>query len=115
MRIIAPWPKGLSPNDRLTRYAKARAVKAYRAQIGWLAIEAGAKRMSGPLSVTVTFCPIGRGPNPDRDNCIAAFKAGQDGLADALGINDRDMMPTYAMGERCKSGAIIIDIIEAEE
>lgn len=38
--------------------------------------------------VTLTFCPpIKR--HHDADNLIARFKAGQDGLADLIGIDDR--------------------------
>lgn len=49
------------------------------------------------------------------DNCIAAFKAGQDGLADALGVNDRDLTVNYEMGDRCKDGGVIVDVFGADE
>lgn len=44
------------------------------------------------------------------DNLIARFKAGQDGLSDALGINDARLLLNYRMGERCKSGAVLVNI-----
>ena len=100
-----PWPfLGLWPNDRPHWGSKSRAVKSYREGACYMA--RGAEL--GPIRVT--FCPKPRGVYPDMDNCIAAFKAAQDGIADALKVNDRDLTVTYAMGERCKYGAVIVEI-----
>ena len=105
MRVILDWPyAALWPNARPHWAAKAKATKAYRFAAKVLLCGAAV----GP--VRVTFCPKSRGPMPDRDNCIAAFKAGQDGLADALRVNDRDLTVTYEMGERCKDGGVIVEI-----
>ncbi|WP_226552959.1 hypothetical protein [Celeribacter naphthalenivorans] len=51
---------------------------------------------------------------PDLDNAVASFKAGQDGLADALGVNDRDLNGsiTHLIGDRCKDGAVIVEVQE---
>lgn len=112
MRFIAPWPpRELSPNARCHWAVKSAAVKAYRHRVCTEAIVAGARRMTGPFSVRLIFCPIGRGPNPDLDNVIASFKAGQDGLADALRVNDRELVVTHEMGDRCKSGSVIVEVI----
>ena len=104
-RIALPWPfPALWPNKRPHWSAKARATRSYR--FGAKCLSLGAE--VGPIRVT--FCPKPLGPKPDLDNCIAAFKAGQDGLADALGVNDRDLRFTYEMGDRCKDGAVIVEI-----
>lgn len=103
--ITLPWPfPALWPNKRPHWSAKARATRAYRFTAKCLALGSDA----GPIRVT--YCPKPLGPTPDLDNCIAAFKAAQDGLADAFGVNDRDLIVTYRMGERCKDGAVIVEI-----
>lgn len=110
MRIVLPYPyPALWPNKRPHWSAKARATRSYR----WTAKLAanGAK----PGRVDLIFCPKPFGPPPDLDNCIAAFKAGQDGLADAMGINDRGLTFTYAIGDRCKDGAVIVEITNAAD
>jgi crossover junction endodeoxyribonuclease RusA len=106
MKAFLDWPyAALWPNARPHWAAKANSVKAYRfaAKVKLL------KATVGPIRVT--FCPKSRGPLPDMDNCIAAFKAGQDGIADALGVNDRDLTVTHEIGGRCKDGAVIVEIM----
>jgi hypothetical protein len=50
------------------------------------------------------------GPLPDADNCIAAMKAYQDGIADALGINDRHFSaPTVSFSDR-RTGRFVIEV-----
>lgn len=105
-RIFLPWPyEGLWLNDRPHWRVKAKATKAYRFAVKCLVGRAD------PGLIRVTFCPKPFGPMPDKDNCIAAFKAGQDGIADALGVNDRDLIVTHEFGDRCKNGAVIVDIM----
>lgn len=58
----------------------------------------------------VTFHPPDKRKR-DRDNIIASFKAGQDGLADAWGIDDNEFEITYALGEPRKGGAVIVEAI----
>lgn len=108
--VILPWPyDGLWPNDRKHWAVKSKATKAYRFTAKSMCL--GAE----PGIIRVAFCPKSKGPFPDKDNCIAAFKAGQDGIADALNVNDRDLTVTYEFGERCKDGAVIVDIIPLEK
>lgn len=118
MRIVVPFPpKELSPNGRPVRQALWRHKKAYRETVWGLALEKGANRLTGPFSITVTFCPRGRGPVPDLDNCIASFKAGQDGLCDALRINDRDLNGhvNYQIGDRSKDGGVIVEVMPRDD
>ena len=105
MRIVLPYPfPALWPNKRPHWSAKARATRSYRFTTKLAA------NGSKPGAIRVTFCPKPFGPPPDMDNCIAAFKAGQDGLADAMGVNDRDLRFSYEMGSRCKDGAVIVEV-----
>lgn len=104
--VILPWPyEALWPNARPHWAAKAKATKAYRFAAKCLVGNAE------PGVIRITFCPKSRGPLPDMDNAIAAFKAGQDGIADALGVNDRDLIFTHEFGDRCKDGGVIVDIV----
>lgn len=69
--------------------ALARAKKAYREACAWTAKEQGLKRMDAQrLHLTLTFVPPNRRAH-DLDNCLASLKAGLDGLADVLGVDDK--------------------------
>ena len=93
MQVTLPWPpKELNPNQRTHWAKKAKAAKAYRHACCVLALEAGAYvntiDWEGDIHVWIDFyAPDKR--HRDDDNLIAAFKSGRDGLADALGVNDR--------------------------
>jgi len=51
------------------------------------ALEAKLVAPSGRLLLSLEFLPPNRSRRDD-DNLLAAFKAGRDGLADAMGIDD---------------------------
>ena len=105
-RVELPWPyKGLSPNDRPNKFEKARIVKKYRFHCKMLA-----NRIERGNQLTVTFRP----PNNqwDDDNMIAAFKSGRDGIADAMGIDDRNFVIAYRYENPVKHGAVIVEVIK---
>lgn len=110
-RIFLPWPyAGLWPNDRAHRMAKAGAAKKYRTDCFWLLKAANVGKADTAPQIVIVFCPKSRGPVPDDDNRVAAFKAGRDALADVLGIDDRHFKPTYMLGDRSKDGGIILEL-----
>lgn len=88
--VVLPWPPAeLNPNKRIHWAVKAKAAKAYRAacylltkqskvSIGW----------TGDVHAWIDFYPPDRRERDD-DNMIGAFKAGRDGMAEALGVNDK--------------------------
>jgi len=88
--ITFPWPPAdLSPNKRTYWRAKAPIAKAYRSSCWALTKAAGViVDWDGDVHVWLTFYPPDR-RHRDDDNLIASFKSGRDGMADALGINDR--------------------------
>lgn len=89
--VTLPWPpSGLSPNARLHWSAKAKAAKAYRMTCFTLALEAGLRGVDweGDIHLWIDFYPPDR-RHRDDDNMISSFKSGRDGLADALGVNDK--------------------------
>lgn len=113
MRLTLPFPDTkLSPNARLHWAALSRAKASYRNACYMVARSQGAWPLDADtLPMTITFHP----PNKrrrDRDNMIAAFKAGQDGLSDALGVDDANFVPTYAVGDPVSGGAVVIDVPE---
>lgn len=109
-RVSLPWPKReLSPNARVHHFVKARAVKAYRAGCAWEARAAGLRRIEADsLWVRITFHPPDA-RRRDRDNLIAAFKAGADGLADVLGVDDALWVPTYVVGTPVERGRVFFE------
>lgn len=64
----------------------------------------------GRVCLAVTFYPpVTR--ERDRDNLIASFKAHQDGIADALGIDDRNFDVTYTVEAPAKPGRVEVTIL----
>jgi crossover junction endodeoxyribonuclease RusA len=90
MLIVLPWPPSiLSPNARSHWAARAKYAKAYRRACWALTLEAKLPPTpAGRVRIAIEFVPPDRRCR-DLDNMLAATKPGLDGLADALGVNDR--------------------------
>lgn len=89
--VTLPWPpKQLSPNARTHWRAKAPITKAYRAECAWLckAAKLTAPETDGRIHLWIDFYAPDR-RHRDDDNLVASFKSGRDGIADALGIDDK--------------------------
>lgn len=114
--ITLPWPdKALSPNSRVHWGRKAAAVKAARA-VAHLTAQAngiGPKSVEGydgKLHLWIDYYPKTRN-YPDADNCLSASKAYLDGIADALGVNDRRFVHhPFVKDETFKGGKVVIRI-----
>ena len=86
--VVLPWPPAaLSPNARSHWAIRSRAAKSYRLQCFLFARQAGLEAPEGRILLDLEFIPPTMRRRDD-DNLTAAFKAGRDGLADALGIDD---------------------------
>jgi crossover junction endodeoxyribonuclease RusA len=118
LRIELPWPhRDLSPNRARNVHwsKKSKAVREYRRQAAWDALrvipadQRGKWQGTGDIPMTVTFCPPD-GIRRDRDNMQASFKAGFDGIADAMDVDDNRFVPTFRLGERIKGGKVIVEI-----
>lgn len=114
--IELPWPpKVLSPNNRAHWTRKLEPRQRYRLDCymlakGWLATSREWRPSPDcPLPIKVTFCPPDR-RHRDDDNMIGSFKSGRDGLADALGVNDRLFRPEYHFAEPVKGGLITVEL-----
>jgi crossover junction endodeoxyribonuclease RusA len=109
--IVLPFPdKALWPNGRAHYMAKARAFKKAKEAAGWAAKAARIRIGNSPIAIHLIVKPKAVGPAPDADNCVSACKAYLDGIAAAIGVNDRHFAaPTVEIsGER--TGQFIIHI-----
>lgn len=115
--FILPLPdKALWPNGRAHWGAKSRAVKSHRTWAYVATLGAGAPKADpeGRVSLAVTVHPKTRHPI-DRDNCVASLKAYCDGIADALGVDDRLFdTPTITFAEPVKGGLLSLTLTYAE-
>lgn len=98
--IDLPWPpKELSPNARKHWRAISPIKRRYRTACALVTLAAGQGKLTGRHSLHIEFFPPNRRPR-DRDNLLASIKFGLDGMADALGINDKHFDPvTITMRE----------------
>lgn len=115
MIISLPFPdKLLWPNGRTrSHFAKGRVVKKHKA---WAHNAALAERSTAPigdrLQLIATFTCKPTGPLPDEDNAAASLKSYQDGIAAALGVDDRHFaQPVVLFGARSKAGGVSIRVI----
>lgn len=88
--VTLPWPpRALSPNDRAHWRKKAPIAAAYKSACWALTKEAGLVVPDAPkIALWLDFVPPDR-RHRDDDNLVASFKSGRDGLALALGIDDK--------------------------
>lgn len=108
--IILPWPPAaLSSNARVHWTKRARATRKYRddARLCTLAAKPTIPA-TGDIAIAVRFVPPhGR---YDRANMAAMAKAGLDGIADALGVNDRRFDPSFSYADPEKPGRVEITV-----
>jgi Holliday junction resolvase RusA-like endonuclease len=119
MKLELPWPsKDLSPNGRVHWARKAKAAKAGRITGAAIAAAAGWKSLklpAGRLHLWIDFYPPTR-MRPDDDNMLARCKPYRDGIADALGIDDRRFVShPFVRDEVRKGGLVVIRITGGPE
>lgn len=109
--VVLPWPdKTLHPNARPHWAKKAAAVKKARADAHWLTwSHVGRNLRWAGARVSVTFNPPDK-RRRDIDGMIASHKAAQDGIADAIGVDDSKFELSYRIGEPVKGGAVRVEI-----
>ena len=90
MEITFPWPhKDLSPNARVHWAVKAKRAKAQRMAAFSLTLESKARiDWDGDIHVWIDFFQPDRRER-DQDNMLSACKSTLDGMAEALGVNDK--------------------------
>lgn len=114
--IELPFPPAeLSPNRKNGRHWGAtHAVKVTYRETCWaLALKAvrGFVPPAGDLALRLTFVQPDK-RRRDRDNLLASAKAGLDGLAAALKVDDSRFEPlTISRTFGAKPGALIVEIV----
>lgn len=93
LTVTCPWPPVEAGTNakRRSHWSKYRGpVKAYRDTCFWLAKEAKGRavNLGAPTRITIGFFPPDL-RHRDDDNMTGAFKSGRDGIAQALGHDDR--------------------------
>jgi crossover junction endodeoxyribonuclease RusA len=112
MIVCFPWPdKGLSPNARLHRMAKAKLVREARLRAFYVAKAAMPFGINWPETchLDITFHPPDR-RRRDLDNMLASAKSCVDGLADAMKVDDYGFSLTLRRGDPVKGGAVVVTI-----
>lgn len=108
LAVTFPWPDPqLSQNGRGSWKKRARLVKQCRTASAELAWRHGIGPLCGLTIDAVTFNPPRRGTR-DKTNMIALFKAVEDGIADALAVNDATFDPAFIVGPKTEHGAIVV-------
>ena len=113
VRVELPWPdKRLSPNARPNRYELGRVKSGARATGRIMTKAAKPPRFmpDAPLCVTTTFYPPDSRPR-DEDNLKASMKAAYDGIADAIGVDDKHFRhQPIRIGEPIKGGMVVVEL-----
>ncbi len=110
MKLDLPFPPGiLNPNSRKHWRPHSKAKKKYRQDCHWLSQHLRPEIGKGIIYLEITFHPPDKRKR-DKDNMIAAFKAGQDGMADAWCVDDSLFNTSYHIGDVVKHGRVSIEI-----
>ena len=115
--VTLPWPpKELNPNSRMHYMRLSTFKRKYRNTCHLLAKQSGVSiDWFGDIHLWIDFYPPDR-RHRDDDNIIAAFKAGRDGLADALGVDDkRFRIHAWVKSEPVRGGMVKIRLTPGPE
>lgn len=112
--ILVPWPpRALSPNARVHWRKLAAAKTRYRRCCwaeAWMFREKFPRPHTGRFLIEFQFSPPDK-RRYDQDNLVARMKAGQDGIAEAFGVDDnRFDLGAPQMGAVTKGGCVWIRI-----
>lgn len=112
--IELPWPPSDLSGHSSKHYRVMRPIIAKHrewARLATLAASLGPFPGKGDIRVCATFYPPDR--RTDRVNMPNRLKPYWDGIADALGVNDRRFLPSYHFAEPVSNPRVIIHIQEA--
>lgn len=104
--IVLPWPDSrLAGHNNGNPHAKASMVRKHRQWAARATMEAKPNvRPDGDITVTVRFVPANN--RGDRVNYPNRMKPYFDGIADALGVNDKRFLPMFIYAEPCAPGCV---------
>lgn len=116
MIITIPLRTVSEANSRTHWAAKAKRVRQQRTTVGLVVAAEMAIRGRVKAPCSVLLVRLGPTSGLDDDNLVGALKAPRDGVADALGINDRNPRVTWRYEQRrAKVWGIEIRIEAASE
>jgi crossover junction endodeoxyribonuclease RusA len=108
-----PWPdRRLSPNAREHWAVTSKHKKLFRARCRAIGMASGVGVLSAAenaVSVHLTFFPPDKRAR-DWDNMLAAMKAGLDGLADAMGVDDSKWKLGFDVSDPVKGGIVLVQV-----
>lgn len=112
--MIFPWPDSrLSPNQRIDRRALIQVKQEAKVAAYFITRESKTVVIDTDLQLRLTFYPPDRRKR-DLDNLYATFKAYQDGMFEALGVDDsRIERVILERGNPIPGGQVFVDIREA--
>ena len=107
-----PWPSNqLSLNKRLHWAARAKAVRVARSEAERIA-KGHCRPLQGRILFVLEFFPPDR-RRYDDDGLLARMKSARDGIADALGVDDRRFVTQFSVSETIvKGGKVTIRMSE---
>lgn len=118
MILRLPYPdKLLWPNGRTrSPQAKARKIKSHK-QMAWGSALAARAGFTPGKSVGLHIIVHAKrtGPLPDKDNVVAACKSYQDGIAQALGIDDKHFATPTVEFASTRTGEFVIRVGGADQ
>jgi crossover junction endodeoxyribonuclease RusA len=111
MDIILPWPPSELSGHSGGHWRTKAAIIAKHRRWAFIAVKAVKITVpkSGDIPISVTF----HAPNDssDRINYWNRCKPYFDGIADAIGVNDKRFLPAgYHIGENIKGGKVVVTI-----
>ncbi len=108
-----PWPPAaLTPHAKGNFWAKANATKSYRQAAYILARAAGVQRATGAPAVRIVLAYSPPSQRGDVQNVHGRLKAAIDGIADAVGLDDKAFRIAFpeTFGPSKKGGEISVEV-----
>ena len=108
--IELPFPPASLSGHHNAHWRKLQPVKKlFRTYAENATLAAGIKvAETGDIRISVTFYPPDR--RGDRTNYPNRMKPYFDGIADALGVNDRRFLPTYHFAEPVRDARVVVTV-----
>lgn len=106
--LYLPWPnKVLSPNARVHWSVLAKAKKKAKSDAYFIARAAGLHGIkTSAVTVQYTFFPPDRHARDD-DNLVGSMKAFRDGIASAMGVDDRHWTVSHRFAGEIKMHGMV--------
>jgi len=106
-------PSSLSGHNNGAWYNRDKIVATYRAEAFHLTRSAKAKQgytvpAEGDIAINFLFIPPDN--RSDRTNFAGRLKAQIDGIAEALGVNDKRFLPSYQFAAPGKPGRVVVTL-----